>query len=94
MKAHKVDANQSAIVEAVRKVGAEVQDLSAVGGGFPDLIVLFRGRLFLFEVKVVGGKLTPKQIEFIKRWGEVVNIVRSPEDALAAIGAIEIQEVK
>lgn len=49
--AAKVDANQPQIVEALRAVGAKVQPLHDVGGGVPDLLVLYRGVFSLLEVK-------------------------------------------
>lgn len=39
MRWGRTDANQAAIVAALRRCGASVVDLSGVGNGFPDLIV-------------------------------------------------------
>lgn len=47
----KVDANQSAIVAALRERGAYVQSLAEVGGGVPDLLCGYRGRTILMEIK-------------------------------------------
>lgn len=41
-RAARTDANQTAIVEALRKCGASVQSLAAVGKGVPDLLVGLR----------------------------------------------------
>lgn len=91
MRKHgKVDRNQPAIVETLRRVGAIVVSLAPIGGGVPDLLVLFRGDNYLLEVKMDDGKLTPDQevwIEAAQRKGRVA-IVRSEDDALKAIGAI------
>jgi hypothetical protein len=38
-RAAKIDANQPQIVEALRKAGATVHSLAAVGNGIPDLLV-------------------------------------------------------
>lgn len=92
-RAAKIDANQPAIVQALRAVGASVQSLAAVGKGCPDLLVGFRGSDYLLEVKD-GGKppserrLTPSQVEWHGVWqGAPVPVVASVDDALRAIGA-------
>lgn len=84
----RVDANQAEIVEALRQVGAVVFDTHALGGGFLDIAVLFRGAVHLIEIKMPGGKLTPAEQEFHDAWGNspFVHIVYSMEDALEAIG--------
>jgi len=50
-RAARIDANQPAIIAALRSIGATVQPLHAVGGGCPDLLVGLRGRNILMEVK-------------------------------------------
>jgi hypothetical protein len=82
------DKNQSEIIVALRSVGAKVVDTSVVGGGFPDLVCKFRGTLYLMEVKSKKGRLTPREYDFFEDWGDVTIIVRNPEDALKAIGAM------
>lgn len=90
----KVDANQPAIVAALRKVGATVQSLAQLGDGVPDLLVGWAGDLWLLEVKDPQQpknkqQLKPMQVEWHRRWqGKPVAIVLSPEEALRAIGAI------
>jgi len=90
-RAAKVDANQSAIVAALRRAGASVQPLHAVGAGCPDLLVGHQGRNLLLEVKD-GAKppsargLTPHQVEWHIIWRGHYAIVESVEQALAAIG--------
>ena len=54
-RAAKVDVGQAAIVEALRGIGCTVQSLAAVGSGCPDLVVGFRGRNLLLEVKAPPG---------------------------------------
>jgi Holliday junction resolvase len=89
-RAHKVDANQGEIVAALRKAGALVCITSAVGDGFPDLLVAHRGRLLLLEVKRSDlspsrRALTDKEQAFHREWQGHVVIVTSAEDALAAV---------
>ena len=45
------DENHKAIVEGLRQYGATVQDLGDVGGGCPDILVGWRGRNYLIEIK-------------------------------------------
>ena len=89
-RAARVDSNQSAIVDALRKAGALVQDTSRRGGGYPDLTVGYRGQTILMEVKRPGGfiekKLTEQQREWINRWcGGKVWLVSSVDEALSAL---------
>lgn len=93
MKYHaRVDANQGAIVAALRKIGCFVQSIAMVGGGVPDLLCGCRGRWHVLEVKD-GSKppsaraLTPAEA----KWHEAasphapVHVVASVEDALAVV---------
>lgn len=87
MRAARIDKNQPAIVDALRKMGASVQILSTVGDGFPDLAVGINGRNYLVEVKYEDGKLTPDQVKWHSEWkgqkvvirgiGEAINFLRS-----------------
>ena len=93
-RAAKVDANQAEIVEALRDAGASVRVLSSVGEGVPDTLIGFRGRNFLLEVKRPkargqrAGTTTKPQDAFIAAWRGHVAVVRTPEEALRAIGAM------
>ena len=57
MRAARVDANQPAIVKAMREEGASVTHLHKVGEGCPDLLVAAAGQWGLVEVK--DGKKPP-----------------------------------
>lgn len=91
-RAAKVDANQEAIVAALRAHGCSVQVLSAVGHGCPDLLAGWRGENWLFECKSQrddrkkAPDLTADQVQWIKDWRGRVAVVLSPAEALAAIG--------
>lgn len=91
-RAARTDANQEAIVAALRSAGASVQQLSAVGKGCPDLLVGFRGQNWLLECKD-GGKtpgnrpLTEDQMRWMKDWRGAVTVVLSPGEALKVVGA-------
>ena len=90
-RAAKRDANEKGIVEALEAAGAKVWRLS-----LPlDLLVGLHGRFVLLEVKREGEKKPRKdratQTETIaecQRKGLPVYVVRAPEEALQAIGAI------
>lgn len=77
-RAAKVDANHAAIVSLLRRMGATVQSLAAVGKGCPDILVGLRGQNYLIEIKD-GAKppskrrLTPEQETWHASWrGQVM----------------------
>lgn len=101
-RAKRRDANEVEIVRALEAAGASVTRLD--GDGIPDLLVGYRGRSTLLEVKMPlgpkgglpehrdheGGRgdLTRAQVEWWDGWlGEPAIVVRSPTEALIAIGA-------
>lgn len=83
---HNIDANQNVIVDALRAVGCTVKSLAAVGLGFPDLIVGYRGQNFLLEIKSEKGKLRPTQKEFFEWWQGQSDLVREIEEAFRVVG--------
>jgi hypothetical protein len=89
MIASKVDVNQPEIVMALRAVGASVQHLHEVGKGCPDLLVVYRKKLYLLEVKAKDGKLTPQQEKWHQNWNGPVYVVRTIDEALVAIGVLK-----
>lgn len=90
-QAAKIDANQPAIVAALRKVGCQVCILHRVGQGVPDLLVKTRGgRLLLMEVK--DGSRPPseralnlEQRRFHEDWAGCCVVVETVEEALKAV---------
>ena len=88
-RAAKRDTAEPLIVEALEAAGAKVWPLS-----LPlDLLVGHRGRFVLLEVKSNKRKPDKRQavqtetIAACQTGGLPVYVVRTPEDALAAIGA-------
>ena len=77
------DANEPEIVEALEAVGAKVMRLDEF-----DLLVAFRGKLYMLEVKTPTGRLNKKQAALFRKWAGHIWIVRSAEGALRTIGAI------
>lgn len=95
-RAAKVDANQNEIIDALRAVGASVQSLHTVGDGCPDLLVGYRNRNMLLEVK--DGRLTPSrraltrdQKEWHAGWKGGVYVVQNVDEAMFAVGVNERQ---
>lgn len=85
------DHNQKPIVDALEAVGASVQSITRVGHGCPDLLVGFRRRTYLLEVKnpEADGELNAEQLEWHSDWrGQPVITVETPNEALRAIGAV------
>ncbi|MEK6591981.1 MAG: hypothetical protein AABZ67_02750 [Pseudomonadota bacterium] len=89
-RASKVDGQQSVIVAALRRVGWQVRSTSMVGDDFPDLICASRGRTVLFEVKSAGKEQTQGQREFSEHWPGELYVVRTVEEALAAVLGKEV----
>ncbi len=84
----RVDMNQREIVLALRNHGASVQCIHDLGKGCPDLLVGFRGKNFLLELKTDSKKdLTPDEKEWHSKWAGSVCRVDSTEEALILIGA-------
>ena len=72
-RAARVDENQSPIVNGLMLLGAKVQLLHAVGQGCPDILVGWKGKNFLIEIKnpdkpAGDQKLTSDQVKWHKFW--------------------------
>lgn len=90
-RAARTDANQDAIVAALRAYGCSVQSLAALGKGCPDLLVGFRGQNWLMECKrqredrKKRPDLTDDQVDWMRDWRGVVHVVLSADDALSFV---------
>lgn len=76
----RTDANQVAIMRAFRERGAIVFDTHVVGRGFPDLMVVWRGKVLLVEVKMPDGELTRDEIKFADLVGALYHIAVTEQD--------------
>jgi hypothetical protein len=90
MRSAKADSNQAAVTLALRQIGASVAITSMVGFGFPDLVVGYRGRNFLLELKDGSKppsqrKLRPMQTMFVENWCGQWALVESAEEAIAVV---------
>ena len=85
-RASNLDSNHTAVVLALRAIGATVQSLASMHGGVPDLLVGYHGHNVLLEVKD-GEKppsartLTREEFEWHETWGGQVDTVYTAEDA-------------
>jgi hypothetical protein len=85
--AKRTDANQEAIVKALRDAGAYVWIISLP----VDLLVGYKDHTFLVEIKTDSKKrLTGLQADFFENWsGSTLARVDSPEAALRMIGILQ-----
>ena len=86
-----VDANQAQIVEHLKDIpGVTVALLSQVGAGVPDLLIGFKRRNYLFEIKDPDKppskrKLTKAQETFHYEWTGQVAIAETFGEILEAM---------
>ena len=76
------DGNQPEIVANLRSIGCTVQDVHSLGHGFPDILVGYHGKNFLFEIKAPGGKITPDEKEWAQYWKGQSTLIRNFEQAV------------
>lgn len=102
-QARRRDPGERDIVLALRAAGAVVRHLD--GTDIPDLLVCYRDRAWLLEVKQPPGprggtsgkgqRLRPGQETFramAASRGVTVHVVHSPSEALAALGIVSSSE--
>jgi Holliday junction resolvase len=94
MYAKRIDANQNAIVRALRDHGAYVRIVTQ-GDGLPDILCAYKGVTALLEVKdgdksPSHRKLTPAEEKFFKEWtGGLLIVVNSVQEALDVLHKID-----
>lgn len=91
-RAAKKDINHSTIAHALVDVGAVVVDVAGLPGAL-DLLVGFRGRLYLLEIKQPKKRddlteLERKTIERLQSVNAPVAVVTTIDEAYRVIGAI------
>ncbi len=84
MRAERKDSNHADVVSELRAYGATVEVLPG-GNGRPDLLVGYKHRNFLMEVKDATGVLNPLQRKFHEAWGGMIHVVRSGAAATAVL---------
>jgi len=89
----KPDANQADVIRELRECGLIVHDVSSLGGDHLDFWVGDPAsyRWLQVELKVEGGRLTPRERAYIALHIVLVPIVVAwdTEDILRALGRIE-----
>ena len=92
----RVDANQPDIVGALRAAGARVQHLHVLGHGCPDILVAFRGRWYVAEIKAPHGTLTPDEVSWHEDFSihAEIYIWRTIRQALCDIGAARWEDLQ
>lgn len=83
----RIDRNQNEIVKTFRQLGILVYITSNLGNGFPDLVILFKNRIWLIEIKngklaKSAQKLTEKEDKFHTLWKDHVVIITSIQDVI------------
>ena len=76
------DLNQKEIIDALEKIGCTVVAIRTP----VDLLVGYRKRNFLIEVKRPGEKVrTESQRRFLEDWNGQVRVCSSPEEAIRLV---------
>lgn len=82
----KTDNNHKKIIDDLRKIGASVVSTHNVGSGFCDIVVGYRGRNYLFEIKShKNAKLTQDELKFSQIWNGQYHVIYSFDDAFRVI---------
>ena len=86
----RVDANQRDIVQAIRQYGARVLPIHELGKGAPDLLVGYKGKNLLIEVKDGAKspsrrKLTEDEQVWHELWKGQVAVITSVAEAIALL---------
>jgi hypothetical protein len=87
----RIDANQNQIVKALRQIPhLSVAITSQLGQGFPDLVIGYRGKNYLIELKdgskpASARRLTQDELEWHDGWFGRVDTCDSLEAILEAL---------
>lgn len=89
-KTRRKDANHNEIESALQQAGCSTLDCSAVGCGFPDLVVGRLGKTYLLEIKnpATRGKLNKLQQAFFDMWRGQAAVVYNIEEAFEIVGIL------
>lgn len=92
----RLDDNHREIVLALIKAGASVQTVACIGSGCPDLLVGFRGRNYLLEIKDLDKppsrrRLTGNERDWQAEWRGQAATVGTVGEALSAIGFLLVK---
>ena len=87
MRAKRIDTNQNQVVKNLRQLGISVAITSMLGKGFPDLVIGYKKRNYLIELKdgkkaKSQKKLTECEEEFFNAWKGQINVCENIDDIL------------
>lgn len=77
---YKRDGNEAEVVKAMEAIGATVNKIN--GRDIPDLLVSYRGKWFVIEVKTKTGKLREGQQRFQQVNCAPVYVIRTADEAI------------
>jgi hypothetical protein len=92
----RIDENQNEIVKIFRQLGASVFVTSMVGHGFGDIVVGFRGKNYIFELKdeskrpASRKKFTIAEKTFMDNWKGHIGVLYSVEDVIKFMEIISL----
>lgn len=75
------DANEPEIIKALEKIGCDVIQLDKP----LDLLVGYRGKTWLIEVKMPKGSLEDAQDRFMHEWHGQAAVVRTAQQAIDVV---------
>jgi len=87
----RTDANHKSIIDLCRQIpNISVFSTHTIGKGFPDIVVGYKGKNYLFEIKdnkktASQKKLTPDEVKFHSSWHGQVLIIETIEDIIKCI---------
>ena len=89
----RVDENQSQLVNTFIALGASVLNLSRVGQGCPDLLIGYKNKSVLVEIKKdAKAVFTEPQIKFMQNWrGGTVSRIDSVDAAIRLIKMLDME---
>ena len=89
----RVDENQQQLVHTFIALGASVLNLSRVGQGCPDLLIGYKNKSVLVEIKKDSkATFTEPQIKFMQNWrGGAVSRVDSVDAAIRLIKMLDME---
>ena len=88
----RVDENQKTLVHTFIALGCSVLNLSIVGRGCPDLLIGYRGKSVLVEIKRDSkAYFTEPQVKFMQEWrGGAVSRIDSVDAAIRLIKMLDM----
>jgi len=97
MSRGRVDTNHGEIVRQLRVVpGVSVFDLSQMGHGCSDIVVGWREKNWLFEIKrpKARKKLSPAQRRFRDSWTGQYGVIEKAAEALLVMGLLREKDAR